>query len=117
METVFSLRFFHRDDSKSVGAGWIGCMSCMQHKVCKDEKKTDHSDRVEIKCNQDNDKCNADYTSTCVVNQKSPSLNVEKDSWTNVSKSMDSFFLIINILLTVVLAFVYTVVVLTRPQK
>ena len=117
VETVFSLRFFHRDDSKSVGAGWIGCVSCMQHKVCKDEKKTDHSDRVEIKCNQDNNKCNADYTSTCVVNQKSPSLNVEKDSWTNVSKSIDSFFLIINILLTVVLAFVYTVVVLTRPQK
>ena len=106
IQTVASLRFYHRDDSKPVGSGWAACASCVRCKACKGERGGYYiTDDVKEK-SHDNGRHETNI----------PDNHCEKVSWTNVSKSLDRFFLFFNITLSCLVAVCYFVIVITHSK-
>ena len=113
LETIASLRFFHRNDSKPVNSGWMWCVTCMQCSVRKYANEEYHVDNGVTKYISDDEQYKTD---ACGVTQQNTSMRKDNVTWTNVSKALDTLFLILNICISVALAVSYFVVVYTRPK-
>ena len=111
IETVASLRCFHRDDLKPVEVVWIKCFSCSRCKSLKQESDTQKNAAPE------NDFVDPSAQKGCGTNKEKSSLGDRSGiTWTKVSKSLDKCFLCFNIVLSCSLAFAYLISVSIRPK-
>ena len=112
IETVASLRFFHRDDSKAVETVWIKCFSCIWCKSCKQEKETSKAHQI----TPEGDCVNPSEQEECENNNQTTSIGDQHMTWTKVSKSLDKCFLYINIVISCLLAITYFIIISIRPK-
>ena len=112
IETVASLRFFHRDDSKAVETVLIKCFSCFWCKSCKQEKETSKAHQI----TPEGDCANPSEQKECENNDKTTSIGDQHLTWTKVSKSLDKCFLFINIIISCSLVITYFIIISTRPK-
>ena len=114
IETVASLRFFHRDDSKPVGAAWRSYTTCIRCSSCKCD--SDLSQGVAKKYDLEEINSNQMENNGSAKNNNASTVHCEKFTWTKVSKSLDVFFLFFNLLGMVVIATTYFVIAATRQK-
>ena len=111
IETVASLRCFHRDDKKPVEVVWIKCFSCSRCKSLKQESNTQKNAAPE------NDFVDPTAQKGCGTNKEKSGMGDQSGiTWTKVSKSLDKCFFCLNIVLSCSLAFAYLISVSIRPK-
>ena len=109
IETIGTLRIFHRNALQPVGRGWIGFISCMK---CNSSKHNSNEKRLIPKDVFDN--------KTSIPSKPTPDdpMHNARDvriTWTDISMSLDVLFLWMNILLSFFLSIAYFVIVYFRP--
>ena len=109
IETIATLRIFHRTTLQSIGLGWIGFTKSMR---CRSSKHNSKEQRLIL-----NDVFDNKTSISSKPTPDDPMHNVRdvRITWTDISMSLDVLFLWLNILLGFSFAIIYFCIVYFRP--